>query len=86
MKSVSVDKDLQVNNVLDKVYIDEEVDNETPEKQFKYIRNIEVQPMYNIHKPTIKVNKEDVEPYKYDIVTTVKNKLNINDERVWTEF
>ncbi|XP_050056023.1 adenylate kinase 7-like isoform X2 [Aphis gossypii] len=81
MKSVSVDKDLQVNNVLDKVYIDEEVDNETPEKQFKYIRNIEVQPMYNIHKPTIKVNKEDVEEYKYDIVTTVKNKLNIDDER-----
>jgi len=82
MKSVSVDKDLQVNNVLDKVYIDEEVDNEPPEKQFKYIRNIEVQPMYIIHKPTIKVNKEDFEPYKYDIVTTVKNKLNINDERV----
>ncbi|KAF0759689.1 Uncharacterized protein FWK35_00006402 [Aphis craccivora] len=81
MKSVSVDKDLQVNNVLDKVYIDEEVDNEPPEKQFKYIRNIEVQPMYIIHKPTIKVNKEDFEPYKYDIVTTVKNKLNINDER-----
>jgi len=79
MKSVSVDKDPQVNNVLDKEYIDEEV---APEKQFKYIRNIEVQPMYNIHKPTIKVNKEDVEQYKYDIVTTVKNKLNINDDRV----
>jgi len=80
---VSVDRDFQVNKVVsDNTFINEEVDNDTPEIQFKYIKSIDVLPMYNIQKPTIKVNKEDTESKKYDIVTTVKNKSNINDERV----
>lgn len=76
------DRDIQENKVSDKTNINEEVIDDTPAIQFQYIRNIEVQSMYNILKPAIKVKKEDIEPIKYDIVTTVKNKFNINNDRV----
>jgi len=79
---VSDDRDIQENKVSDKTYINEEVDDDTPPIEFQYMKNIEILPMYYIHKPTIKVNKGDIEPIKYDIVTTVKNKLNTNNERV----
>jgi len=78
VNSVYVDRDIQEN----KVSGNGEVDNDTPTTQFQYKRNFEILPMYNIHKPTIKVNKEDIEPKKYDIVTTVNNKMNINNKRV----
>jgi len=82
VKSISNDRDVQENKVSDKTYINEEIDDDTPAIEFQYMKNIEILPMYNLHKPTIKVNKENIEPIKYDIVTTVKNKLNINNERV----
>lgn len=82
VKSVSEDRDIQENKVSDKTYINEEIDDDTPPIEFQYMKNIEILPIYYIQKPTIKVNKEDIEPIKYDIVTTVKNKLNINNERV----
>lgn len=62
--------------------MNEEVVDDTLAMQFQYIKNIEILPMYSIRKPTIKLNKENNESIKYDIVTTVKNKLNINNERV----
>jgi len=79
---MSDDRDIQENKVSDKTFIHEEVDDDTPTIEFQYTKNIEILPMYHIHKPTIKVNKENFEPIKYDILTTVKNKLNINNERV----
>lgn len=79
---MSDDRDIQESKVSDKTYINEEVDDDIPAIQFQYLKDIENVPMYNIHKPTIKVNKEDIESIKYDIVTTIKNKLNINNERV----
>lgn len=82
VKSISDDRDVQENKVSDKTYINEEIDGDTSAIEFQYMKNIEILPMYNLRKPTIKVNKEDIEPIKYDIVTTVKNKLNINNERV----
>jgi len=39
-------------------------------------------PMYNVLKPIIRVNKQNIESMKYDIVTTVKNKTYINNENV----
>lgn len=82
VKSISDDRDVQENKVSNKTYINEKIDDDTPAIEFQYMKNIEILPMYNLRKPTIKVNKEDIEPIKYDIVTTVKNKLNINNERV----
>jgi len=82
VKSVSDNRDIQENKVSDKTYMNEEVIDDTLAMQFQYIKNIEILPMYNIRKPTIKLNKENNESIKYDIVTTVKNKLNINNERV----
>jgi len=79
---VSDNKDIQENKVLDKTYMNDEVVDDTLEMQFQYIKNIDILPMYSIHKPTIKLNKENNESIKYDIVTTVKNKFKINNERV----
>lgn len=85
VKSVFDDIDFQENNVSVKGYANEEidnVDNNTPAVQFQYIENNEILPMDIVHIPTRKVSKEDIEPKKYDIVTTVKNKLNIENKRV----
>lgn len=41
---------------------------------------------FNIQKPKIKMNEQEIEPKKYDIVTTVKNKLHINNKKVYYTF
>lgn len=68
---------------LDEEYNKERVDSYTSEMELQPIIIADTIPMYNISKPTIKVNKYGNEPKNYDIVTTVKNKLHINNEKVF---
>lgn len=67
---------------LDEEYNKEIIDNYTSEMELQPIIITDTVPMYNIRKPTIKVNKNGNESKSYDIVTTVKNKLHINNEKV----
>lgn len=46
------------------------------------IINTDNLPIYNIQKTKIIMNKQKIEPKKYDILTTVKNKLHINNKKV----
>lgn len=52
------------------------------ETNLQPIINTETINMYNILKPTMKVNEQQTEMLKYNIVTTVKNKLKMNNEKV----
>lgn len=77
VKSTSIQNLVKENQVLDKVYIEKHNDG-----SLATTINTDTVPMYNIHKPTIKVNKQETAPNKYDIVTTIKNKLQINNHCV----
>lgn len=60
----------------------EHIEYDSTEIKLEPIKHIETKPMYHIHKPIIKMEKQDINPKKYDILTTVKNKSQINHERV----
>lgn len=44
--------------------------------------NTKLKPTCNIHEPTVCVNKQNTKPKKYDIITTVNNKDQIDNECV----
>lgn len=71
------------NDIENKVYVDNDI-TITGQQSITPIINNDNLPMYNIQKPKIKMNKQETEPKKYDIITTVKNKLHINNNKVYT--
>jgi len=79
VQSATVVNNVKGNNVLDRtIPINSYVGN----TKLQSIISTEKVPMYNVNKPIIKVNRQEIEPMKYDIVTTVKNKSHINNEKV----
>lgn len=76
VKSTSTQNHVKENQALDEIYVKKHNDDVVT------VINTDTVPMYNIHKPTIKVNKQETAPNKYDIVTTIKNKLQINNHCV----
>lgn len=78
---VSADSHSKKNKVLDK-QIKNSTDNCTTAIKFKSVINTEPESISNIRELTVGVSKQNTEPKKYDIVTTVKNKLQIDHECV----
>lgn len=76
VKSTSKPNHVKENQALDEIYVKKHNDDVVT------VRNTDTVPMYNINKPTIKVNKQETAPNKYDIVTTIKNKSQINNHCV----
>lgn len=76
VKSTSTQNHVKENQALDEIYVEKHNDDVLT------IINTDTVPMYNMHKSTIKVNKQDTVSNKYDIVTTIKNKLQINNHCV----
>jgi hypothetical protein len=79
IKSSSANNYIEENRNLDKAYIKEHIDNNN---DLNSIVNMDTLPMNNTYKSTIKLNKHEIEPLKYDLLATVKNKLHINHEKV----
>lgn len=78
---VSADSHLKKNQVKDEQIINS-THNRTTVIKFKSVINTEPELMCNMHELTESVSKQNTEPKKYDIVTTVKNKLQIDNESV----
>lgn len=70
------------NEALGEKYTNENVHDNNIETELTFITNVDTIPMYDIQKPKIKMKIHETETIKYEIVTTVKNKLQINDKRV----
>lgn len=77
-----INPSIKENDATNEIYIKNHINNGDIERDFQPIKNSETINMYNIQKPTMKVNKQLTEKLKYDIVTTVKNKLQMNNEKV----
>lgn len=75
----SVDNYIEENINLDKAYIKEHIDNNNDSKSVVIMETL---PIYKTYKSTIKSNNQEIEPLKYDLVATVKNKLHITNEKV----
>lgn len=82
VKSDLIDNNTEESEILEGVHNKENIDDQKIPIKLQSTLSTETTTMYNIQKPTIKVNNQDTEPKNYDIVTTIKNKLQFNNERV----
>lgn len=79
IQSATVVNDVKGNNVLDRTTF---FNSHVGDTELQSIISTEKVPMYNVNKLVMKVNRQEIESMKYDIVTTVKNKSHIDNEKV----
>lgn len=82
----TVNNDVEGNKILDNTTSKDDdtasTESHVSNPRFQSIISMENVPMYSVRKPMIKVNKQEIKPIKYDIITTVKNKSHIDKKNV----